>query len=239
MSEHERGLGRIPPSDDRHLRSYSLTAATMPTVPTPVVLGINWYRGFGRSSLVERSGKFYFPHPSKWGSVDGGHAICSKPPGIVDRVEWWQYYDQGNTSRCVDFSICRQQALLNRRRAAAGMIYPIAQRIDEWPGENYDGTSVRAGEEVARTYGMWRIRDGRITGPFIEDGISVYRWALTVEAIAACLSPADEGKRVLDLGFIDLLNSWGVYYPHYVRVDLEYVRRLLREDGEAAIVVDR
>jgi hypothetical protein len=47
-------------------------------------------------------------------------------------------------------------SLLNRKRYDAGWLYHEAQRIDEWPGEDYDGTSVRAGMDVLRTEGHRR-----------------------------------------------------------------------------------
>jgi hypothetical protein len=172
----ERGFGRLPASDDRHLRRFSLTPETMPTEPTPVVFGINWREGWQRGQLVQKDGAYWLPPRAKWGAVAGGHAICSEPPELRDRAEWWQAFDQGNTPRCVDWAISRQQTLRNRRLQAPGHLYPIAQQIDEWPGEDYEGTSVRAGEEVARTVGMWRRRAGQDTGPFPEDGISTYRW---------------------------------------------------------------
>jgi hypothetical protein len=79
------------------------------------------------------------------------------------------------------------------------------------------------------------------TGPVeLRDGISANRWAGSVAEIAACLSPADNGQRVLDLGFVDILNSWGSGYPHYVRLPLEALNRLIyKENGDATVISDR
>lgn len=44
-------------------------------------------------------------------------------------------------------------------------IYRRAQRVDEWPGEDYDGTSVRAGAKVLQEMGL----------------IKEYRWASDIE----------------------------------------------------------
>lgn len=50
-------------------------------------------------------------------------------------------------------------------------IYLGAQRVDEWDGEDYDGTSVRAGAKVLEEHG--RIKE--------------YRWAFDVETMAAAV----------------------------------------------------
>ena len=37
-----------PPSDWKHVDKYPLTAATAPSKPTPVVIGVNWYDEFDK-----------------------------------------------------------------------------------------------------------------------------------------------------------------------------------------------
>lgn len=49
----------------------------------------------------------------------------------------------------------------------ADWVYHEAQLVDEWPGQNYDGTSVRAGAKVLQT-------DGRIAS---------YWWGFTLEEL--------------------------------------------------------
>lgn len=233
----ERGLGRRPPSDDRHLRRWSLTADTLPTAPTPVVLGINWYSGFSRDHLVERDGATWLPPQSQWGSVRGGHAICVLPVGIKDNTAWWRYYDQGFRGSCTGLSSARLQTLQNRERYDGTLIYEHAQRIDEWddtPPE--EGSSVRAAMDVLRMYGPYRPNGTQDPA----DGIVANRWAGSIGEIAACLSPADNGATILNRGYLTLLQSWGVYYPHFVRLELEGARRLIfGEEGEATVVTDR
>lgn len=236
----DRGLGMIPPTDDRHIRRYGLTAETMPTKPTAVVFGMNWHLGFNRSRLVEKNGRYRFPTRDKWGPVEGGHAICSKPPAIVDPVSWWRFHDQGQTPACTGFATARQGALHNRVRYDGAAIYHKAQEIDEWEGEDYEGSSVRAAMDVARTMGLPRVRAGMVSPFTMSDGISANRWARSIEEIAACLDPEHGGKLVLDAGEVPLLQSWGVYYPHFVFVDLEAINTLIFEEGgEATVVTDR
>jgi hypothetical protein len=238
----DRGLGRIPPTDDRHLQKYPLTAASMPRKPHPVVIGINWYDSM--DDPVERDGAFWI---TVGGSVRGGHAVCLESPHIKDNASWWGWYNQGNEGACVAFAISRMMSNLNRRRYAPWELYRLAQMTDEWPGENYSGTSVRAGLDVVATQGMWLPVDGRIDvgkGPVAKEGIEVYRWANDVKDVAACLSPKDNGKVILDQGYVTILNSWGNDptngYPHKTRLSLEDLERLVfAENGECAVSTDR
>jgi hypothetical protein len=234
----EGALGRLPPSTDEHVQKYPLTAGTMPSAPTPVVLGMNWYTGFDRPVQGTVSGtlRYWIGINADWGRVRGGHAVCLKPPGVRDNDAWWHFYDQGQEGACVGFAASRMMTLLNRERYDGRLLYKHAQRIDEWPGEAYSGTSVPAGMDVLRDFGPYDTK-GRVDH---ADGISANRWAGSVAEIAACLSPPDDGKRVLDLGFVDILNSWGSSWPHYVRLSLESLDRLIfRENGDATVVVDR
>ena len=88
---------------------------------------------------------------------------------------WWG--DQGYTSQCVEFSWHHFMAdgpVTHEQDAPLwpiGEVYHEAQTIDEWPGENYDGTSVRAGAKVLQRRGK----------------ISEYRWARNVDEIATTI----------------------------------------------------
>ncbi len=239
MTMFEGPLGRKPPTDDRHLQKYSLTAETLPVVATPVVLGTDWHAGF--DSPIQRDGKYWLPEPTvSWGRIRGGHAYCLLPPSLTDPEKWWEFFNQGGTSACVGYSTSRMQALRQRRRFDGQSCYRAALKIDEWAGEADTGTSVRAGHEVARTQGMWRVRRGVITGPFPEDGIAEYRWCRTPEDVASCLDPASAGKLVLDMGYVQFLNSWGTRYPHITRMSFDTLHKLVfAGDGDAALAIDR
>jgi hypothetical protein len=231
-------LGLRKPKDDRHRRLYPLTAGTMPDRPTPVVIGINWYHSYDAPML--KNGFYWVGLGTDWGAIRGGHAICIRPPALRDETGWWDFYEQ-RRGDCVGYSIARMMSLLNRRRYAAWLLYDEAQQIDEWsdtPPE--EGTSVRAGADVARTMGLHPVR-GKTTGAISpRDGIATNRWAGSVEEIAACLSPADSGALVLKRGYVELLQSWGRSYPHIVRLPLEALNRLVfAESGEATVVTDQ
>lgn len=231
MSESARLLGRRPPTDDRHLQRFSLTPSTIPAKPTPVVLGIWWYSAFDFPEKVD--GAYWIGRNLDWGSIRGGHAICIKPDALTDTSGWWSFYDQGDEGACVGFAASRMMSLLNRKRYDASWLYHRAQdAYDEWEGSDYDGTSLRAGMDVLRLEGhrkrWWRFN----LPPDREQGILENRWAGSVVEILACLQN-------VQADFVTLCNSWGKDYPHHVKLPLAALERLLREDGEATVVVDR
>ncbi len=67
--------------------------------------------------------------------------------------------DQGRTPHCVAFSHMqrlRSSPVIQKNIAPdTTAIYNLAQTIDEWPGEDYDGTSVRAGAKALIQLGYY------------------------------------------------------------------------------------
>lgn len=227
-------LGRKRPTDWRHVDRYPLRVT--PAAPVPVVLGINWYENFDHPQL---DGRTYWIGRGDLGAIRGGHAICARPYGVTDYTEWWDFYDQGNEGACVGFSCSRMMTLLNRRRYAAGWLYRHAQEVDEWPETPpEEGTSVRAGCDILRTTGHKRASVKypaytREYNPDLAEGIAENRWATTWDQVRGALGVPDSQDGVT------LLNSWGRYYPHYVRLTDEAGALLLEQDGEACLVTDR
>lgn len=222
-------LGRLVPEDWEHVEKYPLSAAAAVPYAAPVVLGVNWYSNFDEPV---RDGRAWWIGRGGLGAIRGGHAIAVRPYATRDLAAWWRFYDQGTEGACVGFASARMMTLLNRRRYDARWLYHEAQKIDEWPGEGYSGTSVRAGMDVLRDRGPRRFGQEL---PRVGDGIAANRWATTVDEVLACLaSPAYD-----QVGAVPLLNSWGPSYPHIVWLPLSTLERLLNEDGEATIITDR
>lgn len=69
--------------------------------------------------------------------------------------------DQGTEGACVGHGVVNEhmaspvRGKLFNPNATALHAYREAQKIDEWEGESYDGTSVRAGMLVGRQRGWW------------------------------------------------------------------------------------
>lgn len=98
-------------------------------------------------------------------------------------------YDQGSEGACVGFALSWAMSILNRRFYDALSLYKEAQRIDEWAGEDYSGTSVRAGCDVLRDKGhklMHRHNHTHNWEP--EHGIEKNTWTSSVDAIRSCLA---------------------------------------------------
>jgi len=172
---------------------------------------------------------------------------------------WWG--DQGQTSECVAFAWTHWLEDGPVTQPGKGPIvepddlYDAARKVDEWPGEDYDGTSVRAGAKVLKARGF----------------VSAYHWATTVEQMAATiieLGPMVVGTNwytgmddIDEVGFLRvdgkvegghawlvngvhikhalfrMKNSWGRGWGNrgMALVSFEDMERLLREDGEACI----
>jgi hypothetical protein len=233
-------LGRRVPSSWEHVDSYPLTAT--PTKPVPVTLGISWYTAFD-SPERDSQGRWWVGRNQNLGTVRGGHSVCIPSGGTSgnEPTAWWGYYDQGSEGACVGYGSSRMMSLLNRSRYDAHWLYKQAQQVDEWPGDAYSGTSVRAAMDVLRTLGHSRVLGGvqeRIgTDPRVrlEDGISENRWATHVDQIHQVIQSPTADR----LGAVPFRNSWGRSYPKQVWLPDMVMQRLLSEDGEATLVSDR
>ncbi len=233
-------LGRAPAQDTRHLDRYSLTAATMPDSPTPVVVGVDFHRAFF-SPTQRPDGSWWFEdRPAFLGPVEGGHAMCARPPAIADARSWHVFFNQnlGTTERlrnsCVGFSWARFAALMGRTRFDGFSLYDLAQdKYDGWPGTAYNGTSVRAGGDVMRHEGPAPVRGGTVKPRDPRYGIAENRWAGSVDEVMRCLGDTA-------LPGLPLLQSWGTGYPREVWMDWSLAHELLfNRNGDATVAIDR
>lgn len=234
-------LGRLEPTDWKHVEKYPLRGLVKAERPkcVPVVLGIPWYSNFDTPTKPVPRGNGRSHFGSWWiglgdlGSVRGGHAVCVEAEqGPDDTRGWYEFYDQGEEGACVGFACSRAMSILNRKRYDARWLYEQAQFIDEWPGEDYSGTSVRAAFDVLQARGH-RVMTRTSKPEDVEHGISAFRWAQSVDEVLAATGAKPSTNHVV------ILNSWGRSYPQRVKMPLEVLDRLLRENGEAGIVTDR
>jgi len=255
------GLGRKPPEDWEHVDKFPLTAAALETitVPTPVIIGVNWYSNF--DNPVDDAGNPYSPGArpvGHWwigrgsiGRIRGGHCVVLKPKGVTHNAAWWDFYDQGSEGACVGFGGSQMMTMLNRKRYFARWLWDRSKEIDYLadtnPGDD-NGTSVKAALDVLRTVGhvpystkyddMNSDGEGADWAPRAQlkatasEGIAANRWVRSMDDMLDVL-----GYTGLD--YCDIINNWGRSYPHLVRIPVTTLNRLWQEDGEFGVVTDR
>jgi hypothetical protein len=124
----------------------------------------------------------------------------STPPKVLtqrywDANGWWG--DQGNKPQCVGYSWAHW--LEDGPIQQSGIppiikpfdIYKNAQKLDEWYGENYDGTSVRGAVKYLKNIGK----------------VKSYYWAFDVQTLS---------ETILKLGPVVVGTNWynGMFYPN-------------------------
>jgi len=117
---------------------------------------------------------------------------------------WWG--DQGTTSQCVPFAWLHwlEDGPITHKHVPPPLIspptlYKEAKKLDEWEGQDYEGTSVRGGVKALKRRGL----------------IGEYRWAFTLDRVIHTL---------LELGPVVVGTDWyvGMSEPgrdHYLRLD--------------------
>jgi len=187
--------------------------------------------------------------------------------GTVPRSYTWSCgltLDQGSTPACTGFSvaheaIARPMVVPNVTRATALALYKRAQKLDEWPGENYDGSSVLAAIKAGAEKGWypeyrWAQSEADLAlavgykGPAVL-GVTWYDGMYEADAkgLIQVSGSVLGGHAILcngisiKAGLYRLHNSWGLGWG--VKGDCFISRkdmaRLLAEDGEACIPVKR
>lgn len=98
---------------------------------------------------------------------------------LVPRSYTWsagEVLDQGREGACVGFGwsgelLARPSVVPGVDDASASRLYHAAQQVDEWPGDDYEGTSVLAGAKVVKAAGF----------------MAEYRWAFSVDDVVLTL----------------------------------------------------
>lgn len=219
-----------------------------------------------------------FPGGGRLRKIDPRDRQYMLPPGAaVDQptAKAYQHWpapralDQGNSSSCVGHAchaLLRCSPIRNSKNIPDPYeIYNAAQLIDEWPGIEYDGTSVRAGVRVLQKQGYissyrWAF-DGATAvnhilnvGPVVI-GVDYYEGMMAVDkkgfvypkgrmigghavTVIGCntLEKCPDGNT----GSITYLNSWSESWGRKGRAKLsmQAFDQLIRANGEAAAVFE-
>lgn len=186
---------------------------------------------------------------------------------VKRRSYTWSIYarlNQGSEGACVGFSWAHELAarpsvnMVDDDLARMG-IYREAQKIDEWPGEQYEGTSVLAGAKVVQKHGFMKeyrwcfglddmIQAVGHVGPVVL-GINWYE-SMSVPFPDGFIQVAGGvvgGHAILAFSvsnhsrYFRLHNSWGEGWGDKgtCKVRFEDMERLLHEQGEACVPIGR
>jgi hypothetical protein len=214
-----------------------------------------------RKLMEHGLGRLYSPDPRD------RSFMLSRPVTERNSRFWWGYrtrLDQGNTPQCVAYAwshfIVDAPDSHPAPLIAPADLYHQAQTMDEWPGEDYDGTSVRGGAKamlaVAEIQAEYRwafdlttvIANILEVGPIVV-GTNWYEAMFDPDrsnyiriggGVAGGHAWKVDGVNVAKR-FLRMKNSWGRDWGRggYARITFDDFERLLGEDGEACMAVER
>lgn len=193
--------------------------------------------------------------------------IAAVLPDRPPRSYTWRGYtvlDQGSEGACVGFGwshelIARPMVVAHVDDTFATLVYHEARTLDEWPGEDYSGTSVLAGAKAVQARGhMKAYRWGfslndliaalGYAGPVVL-GLNWYTGMMNTD-VEGAIKPTGQvegGHCICAMGIsvakrrIRLVNSWGASWGEggHCWVSYDDMERLIHEQGEQCIPVDR
>lgn len=188
------------------------------------------------------------------------------PPKNPRSYTWscYAYLDQGSEGACVGFSwshelAARPKVVLSMNNAGARALYKEAQLHDEWPGENYSGTSVIAAAKVLKSRGKileyrwgFGLDDALMALSYKGPGVAGLNWyeGMMQPDSRGFIHPTGSvvgGHAIMINGIsvtkkrVALRNSWGSDWGFggNCYMSFEDFGRLLAEQGEFCIPVIR
>lgn len=224
---------------------------------------------FSISLMEEKFGRIY-----SFDARDNKYLIANSPFYSTSQTKRIQYWDdeqwwgnQGNTSECVAYSWIHwledgpvyqpasPQPILN-----PNTVYKAAQKIDEWPGENYNGTSIRAGAKILQQQGFiqnyyWTTDVNVLantvlnTGPVVV-GTYWYSNMMRPNLRTGLMSATGRilGAHAYIINGVDLnrrlfriKNSWGRNWGLQGRAFISFtdMSRLMRMQGEVCLAIEK
>lgn len=203
---------------------------------------------------------------------DAAHTMRSATISMEPQFpyRYWSYgerhLDQGNQPHCVGYAWSHflECAPIQHPEVVPlvdpDRLYYAAQKVDEWLGESYDGTSVRAGAKVLQAEGfigeyLWGfsldevVRHIWTTGPVVV-GLNWYDGMFYPDSAGfVSISGHVVGGHAFLLEGVNMsnrtcraLNSWGEDFGvarGRFRMSFSTLERLLSEDGDACFALER
>jgi C1A family cysteine protease len=164
---------------------------------------------------------------------DYNFQLTQEKMGAVDKTfQYWHVgavTDQGSESSCVGHAWANwlKASPVNVDPMRPSGLYELAKFVDEWQGEDYDGTSVRAGAKILKMTGhiqsySWAMDVDTVVQVLLQKGPVVVgtKWLSNMFNVDkrgfVDVSGADIGGHAyllygvnVEKGFVSIRNSWG------------------------------
>jgi hypothetical protein len=177
---------------------------------------------------------------------------------------WWG--NQGNTPQCVGYAWAHWiddgpiKHNGHKPNVNPTLIYRESQKIDEWPGEQYDGTSVRAGAKYLKNIGkinsyLWTYNINTLintvlnVGPVVV-GTNWYYNMFFPDRKTGIIKPTGRlaGGHAYMINGIDInkklfriKNSWGQKWgvSGHAYISFSDMERLIKQNGEVCLAIEK
>lgn len=197
-------------------------------------------------------------------------SVAKQATGITHK-HWWmgqEVLDQGSSPHCVAYSglkYLQAGPITNTLPFDTKELYDNCQKVDEWDGEDYDGTSVRACFRIFKDLGYikeyrWAFDVQTVVNHLLTVGPVVMgtNWTLNMFSLdsegfisysgagygghAYILSGVNVNKKCPDgtVGAVRMLNSWGEGWGDKGRAWISFsdLSRLIKDYGEACVAIE-